>query len=123
MRSCLGSPITCAGAPSSTITPPWNRCTADTAHCLAELGFAVLSREARAEPLDVPGLRELPVSLDWCRLSPAAFAERFAAATAPVGVMFHHAEMDDASLRRVDELLALLAGHERADARPMMALV
>ena len=35
-------------------TPPWNRCTADTGRCLAELGFAALSREARAAPLDVP---------------------------------------------------------------------
>ena len=109
------------GRVAPIFTPPWNRCTADTAHCLAELGFAVLSREARAEPLDVPGLRELPVSLDWCRLSPAAFAERFAAATAPVGVMFHHAEMDDADMDRAEQLLALLAAHERVDARPMMA--
>jgi hypothetical protein len=36
-------------------TPPWNRCTADTGVCLAELGFTVLSREARAEPFRVPG--------------------------------------------------------------------
>ena len=46
-------------------TPPWNRCTADTGRCLAALGFEVLSREARAAPLDVPGLHELPVSIDW----------------------------------------------------------
>ena len=53
-------------------TPPWNRCTRDTALCLAELGFA---------------------------------------------------EMDDAVMDRAGELLALLAGHERVTARPMMALV
>ena len=58
-------------------TPPWNRCTAETGRCLAELGFEVLSRESRAAPLGVPGLRELPVSVDWFahrhgeRLSPA----------------------------------------------------
>ena len=46
-------------------TPPWNRCTPDTGDALAELGFAALSREPRAEPLGVPGLRELPVQLDW----------------------------------------------------------
>jgi hypothetical protein len=106
-------------------TPPWNRCTVDTAHCLAELGFAVLSRESRAEPLGVPGLRELPVRIDWVRLAPDGVAAALVAGIAsgePVGVMFHHAEMDDASLQGVDELLALLAGHERADARPMMAL-
>jgi hypothetical protein len=104
-------------------TPPWNRCTADTGVCLAELGFEVLSRESRAEPLGVPGLRELSVSLDWCRLAPDEFARAFAAARGPIGVMFHHAEMDDGSLDRADELLALVAGHERAAARPMMALV
>jgi hypothetical protein len=102
-------------------TPPWNRCTRDTALCLAELGFQVLSRESRAEPLGE--LRELPVSLDFVRLSPEEFARRFAAAAPPVGVMFHHAEMDDAAMDRAGELLALLAGHPRVVARPMMALV
>jgi len=104
-------------------TPPWNRCTRDTGVCLAELGFAVLSRESRAEPLGVSGLRELSVSVDWCRLAPDAFAQRFAAAAAPVGVMFHHAEMSDDDLDRAGELLALLAGHERVDPQPMMAIV
>jgi hypothetical protein len=37
--------------------------------------------------------------------------------------MFHHAEMDDAEMARADELLELLAGHSRAVARPMTALV
>jgi hypothetical protein len=104
-------------------TPPWNRCTRATGVCLAELGFAVLSRESRAEPFGLPGLYELPVSLDWCRLAPDAFAQRFAAATAPVGVMFHHAEMDRDGMDRADQLLALVARHDRARALPMMALV
>jgi predicted deacetylase len=103
-------------------TPPWNRCTADTGMCLTELGFAVLSRESRALPLGIPGLRELSVSLDWCRLAADELARRFAAAAPPVGVMFHHAEMDDYDLDRADELLALVARHDRAVALPMMAL-
>ena len=49
------------------------------------------------------------------------FAQGFAAAAAPVGVMFHHAEMDSAAMDRADELLALLARHDRVVARPMMA--
>jgi hypothetical protein len=113
-------------------TPPWNRCTAETGHCLAELGFRVLSREARAEPLNVPGLVELPVRIDWfahrhgTRLTLAELADRTALAIAsggPVGVMFHHAVMDSGDMERAAELLTLVAGHERAAARPMMALV
>ena len=113
-------------------TPPWNRCTPDTGRCLAELGFAALSREARAAPLDVPGLQELPVSVDWFarrhgeRLSPAELGGRIAASIdggAPVGVMFHHAIMDAGDLRRTTDLLTLLADHERAQPVPMMELV
>ena len=111
------------GAVDPIFTPPWNRCTRDTGLCLAELGFSVLSRESRAEPLGVQGLRELPVSLDFVRLEPDELARRFAAARPPVGVMFHHAEMDDSAMARAGELLALLAGHGRVVARPMMALV
>ena len=94
-------------------TPPWNRCTLDAARVLAELGFGVLSRESRAEPFGIPGLAEVPVHVDWVRLEPHAAGERIGAAAAsggPVGVMLHHAVMDDASLRRTDDLLALLAG-------------
>jgi hypothetical protein len=110
------------GAVEPMFTPPWNRCTRETALCLVELGFAVLSRESRAEPFGVPGLRELPVSLDFARLSPEEFGARFAAARPPVGVMFHHAEMGAVELARAGELLELLAGHPRVVARPMMAL-
>jgi peptidoglycan/xylan/chitin deacetylase (PgdA/CDA1 family) len=101
-------------------TPPWNRCTAQTGALVAELGFAMLSREARAAPLGVPGLRELPVSVDWCKDDRA---ERVAAAIdagGPVGVMFHHDVMDAEDLRQASELLALLA--ERARPARMMEL-
>ena len=112
-------------------TPPWNRCTADTGRCLAALGFEVLSREARTKPLDVPGLRELPVSVDWFahrhgeRLSPPELGARIGDAIgsgAPLGVMLHHAVMDGAMMRRAGELLDLLAGHEHARAAGMLEL-
>ena len=107
-------------------TPPWNRCTRATGECLAELGFRGLSREARAEPLGVGGVRELPVSVDWVRLEPAEAARRIAKGVAsgrPVGVMFHHAVMDDESMERAEALLRLVAEHERASAQPMMRLL
>jgi predicted deacetylase len=103
-------------------TPPWNRCSAVTGSCLVELRFAVLSREAKAEPLDAPGLRELAVSVDWlkrrdgARLPHETIAQLAAHAVergGPVGVMLHHAEMDGAELDAAAELLRVLAEHER----------
>ena len=88
--------------------------------------------EARALPLRVPGLLELPVSVDWFahhqgeRLSRPALGRRIAQAVGaggPVGVMFHHAVMDDAEMRRAAELLSLIACHERARPALMMELV
>ena len=98
-------------------TPPWNRCTVDTGRCLAELGFRVLSRESRAEPLDVAGLDEVPIRIDFVKPDRA---ERLATAVTeggPIGVMFHHA-VDD--LTAVDDLLALVATHPRIKARTIL---
>lgn len=106
-------------------TPPWNRCTLDTARCLASLGFGVLSRESRAGGFGVPGLLELPVSVDFVRLDAVEAGERIAAAIragGPVGVMFHHEVMDAGAMARTGELLGLVAGHERARAVAMMEL-
>jgi predicted deacetylase len=116
----------------SIFTPPWNRCTRTTAECLRELGVAALSREARAEPFDVPGLVELPVVVDWfaqrkgVRLSREALGRLFAEAVdfpRPLGVMLHHAELDDDELAAVAELLDLLSGHDAVRAVPMRELV
>jgi peptidoglycan/xylan/chitin deacetylase (PgdA/CDA1 family) len=105
-------------------TPPWNRCTPDTAQALVELGFAALSREHRAEPLGL--LPEVSVHLDVARLTPEELDERFARFVTeggPVGVMFHHAVMEPEDFARADALLALLAGHPNVVARPLGALV
>jgi hypothetical protein len=104
-------------------TPPWNRCTRDTGECLVELGFTLLSREHRAEPLGL--LPELPVHLDVARLSPEELDTRFAGHMAdggPIGVMFHHAVMEPEDMARLDHLLGLLAGHENVIARRMAEL-
>jgi hypothetical protein len=107
-------------APDPIFTPPWNRCTEETAHGVAALGFRLLSREWRAPPLGIPGLPELPVRIDWVRLDRAARAARLAEAIRdgqPVGVMFHHAGM---SAAEADDLLRLIAEHERARPLSMM---
>lgn len=112
-------------------TPPWNRCTQETGQCLTELGFAVLSREARAAPLAVPGLVELPINIDWfahhkqVRLSRAEFGDLVAATIReerPVGVMFHHAVMDADERAAAGAFLALVAHHPMASPTPMRAL-
>ena len=113
-------------------TPPWNRCTTVTGDCLVELGFRALSRESRTEPLGVASLVELPVQVDWfahrkrVRLTRDQLAQRIATAirgAQPVGLMFHHALMDEAELGEAASLLRLVAGHPLARARPMIELV
>ncbi|HEX5622067.1 MAG TPA: DUF2334 domain-containing protein [Solirubrobacteraceae bacterium] len=101
-------------------TPPWNRCTADTGRALVELGFLVLSRESRAEPLGIDRLQEVPISVDWKKTHAIARLARAIADGGRVGVMFHHAEMDDAGLARAQELLTLLASHDRVRAAPIL---
>ncbi|MCB0265534.1 MAG: DUF2334 domain-containing protein [Calditrichaeota bacterium] len=113
-------------------TPPWNRCKSDTAKVLQLLNFEALSRDETAEPLHQPGLIELPIRIDWLRkrkgvaLTREEFGEYLAAGIRKgkmLGLMFHHAEMDDANLQELDELLHLLAAHSYAKFYPMRELV
>lgn len=122
----LGPPI------APIFTPPWNRCTATTGRCVAELGFQVLSRDVTAAPLELAGtgLVELPISVDWFarrkgvrldRTRLGAVIAKAAAGPGPVGVMLHHAVTGDAELDAIGELLELVAGHPAATASPMLA--
>lgn len=112
-------------------TPPWNRCTATTMEGLREAGVTVLSRDVTAAALPLHGLVELPVSIDWfarrkgVRLTRAELGEALAAATlqGPVGVMLHHAIMDEEERDRLGELLELLARHSQAHCVLMRKLV
>jgi hypothetical protein len=104
-------------------TPPWNRCTVDTGRCLLDLGFSVLSREHKAEPLNLATLAEVPVHVDWCKPDRTGRLAKALQHDGPVGVMFHHAVMDAAERARTAGLLSLLAEHPRVRARPMAALV
>jgi peptidoglycan/xylan/chitin deacetylase (PgdA/CDA1 family) len=104
-------------------TPPWNRCTTDTGRCLLDLGFRALSREHQAEPLEVPGLEEVPIHVDWCKPDREDRLAKALHQDGPVGVMLHHAEMDAAERARAAELLSLLAEHARVRARPMATLI
>lgn len=121
----------CGSLVSPIFTPPWNRCTDVTGACLRQTGFRILSRDATAQPLDADGLIELPVAIDWfargrgVRLRLEELGAALAAsvkASAPVGVMFHHALMDETELRAVSELLSLLASHKGAQCSLMERL-
>ena len=112
-------------------TPPWNRCTAVTADVLADLGFAVLSRDSTATPLPEPRVREVPITVDWfgsrkgLRWTPYELADRMATAVrigAPVGIMLHHAVTDDGEFAALSALLALLTTHPSTRAISLTAL-
>jgi hypothetical protein len=118
----LGAPI------EPVFTPPWNRCSADTADAVLAAGHVVLSRDVSAGRLDRPGLAEVPVSIDWSsrrHATPADLAEAIAAgvsAGGPVGVMVHHAAMGAADRRQLAALLALVVASPAADLTTVLAL-
>ncbi|MEN3330168.1 MAG: hypothetical protein V7638_4975 [Acidobacteriota bacterium] len=116
----------------SIFTPPWNRCTASTATCLQDEGFTLLSRDITAALFNTPGLSELPVSVDWfgqrkgVRLTPNEIGDSLSKAVsspAPVGVMLHHALIDDDERQRIGDLLELLSSHSQVSCRLMRDLV
>jgi peptidoglycan/xylan/chitin deacetylase (PgdA/CDA1 family) len=112
-------------------TPPWNRCTAETADALADAGFAVLSRDSTATPLPAARIPQVPITVDWfgsrkgVRWTPLELAERLAAAVrtgGPVGIMLHHAVTDGGEFAAIGALLALLTTHPNTRAISLTAL-
>jgi peptidoglycan/xylan/chitin deacetylase (PgdA/CDA1 family) len=111
-------------------TPPWNRCSSDTAAALADAGFAILSRDGTAAPLDCP-IAEVPITVDWfgsrkgVRWTPFQLVEKLAEAVRsgrPVGIMLHHAVTDPGEFAAIGALLALLSTHPNTRATPLTAL-
>ena len=110
-------------------TPPWNRCTEATGHALVEHGISAISRDLTAGRLGIAGLAECPVHVDWFaktkagRLTRAAWSSLaagcLAAATSPVGIMLHHAQMDDDEFDACEALLRTVAGHPNLRLLPM----
>lgn len=113
-------------------SPPWNRCTQDTADTLSALGFAALSRDSTATTLELNGIEEIPVHIDWLRkreggqipreMLGSQIAERISQA-GPIGVMLHHEQTGRDELDAVEELLVLLSEHRSADFRHMKELL
>jgi glycosyl transferase family 28/uncharacterized protein DUF2334 len=118
-------------APDPIFTPPWNRCTAVTARCLAELGFQALSRDSHAARFEDSGVCELPIAMDWfahrkqVRLDRMEWGKSLAAELeneTAVGIMLHHAVMDAEEMQALAQLLSVLARHRNANCRTMQAL-
>jgi hypothetical protein len=112
-------------------TPPWNRCVPAIADILVPFELKVLSRDSTAPRLDRPDLVETPVTVDWfghrkgIRLTRAELGDAIAESIRrdeAVGVMLHHAVTDEADLAGIDDLLALVAGHEHAHPSTIMAV-
>ena len=106
-------------------TPPWNRCAPWTGEVLRDLGFAVLSRDVSAGRAGVPGLAELPISVDWFakrkkvpldRTARGELLAEMAGGPGPVGLMLHHQVMSAQDRTEVGELLALVDAHPEASA-------
>jgi len=117
LEDLVGRPV------DPVFTPPWNRCTRGTAHAVLAAGHTVLSRDLSAGNLDVAGLAEVPIAVDWSgrrkgvpltRAERADAIARRVAAGQPVGVMLHHAVLDTGSRRDVRALLDLVASHPAA---------
>ena len=104
-------------------TPPWNRCDPAIGEVLLDCDIDGLSRDTSASRLNVAGLRELPVRVDWFakakgqRLAPDAWAAMAAreltAADGPVGVMLHHAQMDSDEMNACNAFVRTVARHPK----------
>lgn len=109
-------------------TPPWNRCVETTAQCLIELGFKALSRDETAIPFGMSALEEIPVNIDWfakkkgVALSKNEIGENIAKKiyeNKQIGVMFHHALMDEMELAHVAELFELIRNYGKVEIKRM----
>jgi peptidoglycan/xylan/chitin deacetylase (PgdA/CDA1 family) len=119
LQACFGTRL------DATFTPPWNRCSPATPALLAQLGYSTLSRDRTAPAQQA--LPELPVAIDWCKLQRLARAQnqdggehigvecaRRIRTGETLGIMLHHAQMDQRDLAFLDALLATTGPHPQA---------
>jgi hypothetical protein len=114
-------------------TPPWNRCNELTPVLLADIGFAALSRDRGARPVQ-GALQEMPVDIDWSRHwreggAPgvaAAFDRAFSERTGDgqaLGLMLHHAVMSEDEFSLLEQWLGVLSAHPQVRWRSMRELL
>jgi hypothetical protein len=101
-------------------TPPWNRCVRDTFDALKNLGFRLVSRIAGSDDKKQACFPELPVTIDWLkkhkgeRLRHEQFCTYACDVLASrdrhnaVGIMLHHAAMDQYERQRLAKFLVTM---------------
>jgi hypothetical protein len=108
------------------LVPPWNRIAPDLLPRLPELGLNYLSAFGQQIPLEsVPRLTQIDCQLDiidWSRRRShppemlagrlAALVRQCGAAQAPIGILTHHIDHDEAAWAFLADLFRLTAGHE-----------
>ena len=109
-------------------TPPWNRCTSDTAVALQSLGFQQLSRIINSEPID-KAVPEIPVAVDWLKKRKGErlkthelvnyISGLFDTEDEMIGVMLHHEHMDrenrDLLRQLIDTASGIVSFHSMMD--------
>ncbi|WP_432736046.1 polysaccharide deacetylase family protein [Maridesulfovibrio sp. FT414] len=114
-------------------TPPWNRCSSEAMHCLADLGFVAISRSINVAPCPLDNLPDLPINVDLHTIkknSPEAGVRELqrqfmdAVKTDYAGLMLHHQRMNGTAVLFLDYLLAKIKrtpGFKIRDMRMMLS--
>ena len=110
-------------------TPPWNRCSGDTAAVLHSLDVKFLSRIAGSEPLG-SDITEISVSIDWLKKRKGAYLNHsemveymgalLATEDTVVGVMLHHQQMDVDNRKSLQRFINVLRESQRVSFHSMM---
>jgi len=108
LRSLMGERL------SPFFTPPWNRCSLDTAEALSELGFLAISRSVGVRPDLSPILPDIQVNVDLHTRKEATVEESLqnmlmelekSIAGGRCGIMLHHQRMNSRAFLLLDLLL------------------
>ena len=113
-------------------TPPWNRCTSETAVALQSLRFQYLSRIIGSAPIESV-MPELPVAIDWLkkrkgkRLNTAELIEYISGLLNTddeiIGVMLHHEHMDQENRILLSQFIESLRQSQMVSFESMMDVV
>ncbi|SHO52482.1 polysaccharide deacetylase family protein [Desulfopila aestuarii] len=117
---------------SPYFTPPWNRCSVETAEALGELGFAAISRSIGARPDLSHILPDFQVNVDLHTRKELTSEESLqnmlrelenSIASGRCGIMLHHQRMNNNAFLFLDLLMSHLARQQKIAPRRFEELV